>query len=84
MKYSLQWLSLRISATMPSMSGAKTAGSTSASSGDKNGVVFADENHSVEKIKITIVQRMTGPQLTTMEPVRFTLRLLGFEAMHKA
>lgn len=52
------------------------SGSRSASNGAKNGVVFADENNSVEKMKITIIQRMTGPQLTAWELQLRNLRRL--------
>ena len=79
MKYSLQWPSLRINKTMTSIRAAKTSGSRSASKGAKNGVVFADENNSVDKIKITIIQSMTGAQLMIM--ALQVLNLRGFMAI---
>ena len=61
---------------MISICAAEMSGSRSASNGAKNGVVFADENNSVEKMKITIIQRMTGPQLTAWELQLRNLRRL--------
>ena len=61
-KYSLQWASLRISSSMVSTSATDRAGKKFKSGEARFTVVCAEENESVERMKITTAQTRTDTQ----------------------